>query len=606
MQLLPESKKIGIDNFRAAMASPLMRGDFFRANLQKGLSSGKGLGAEYFGYGTIDKPLRVGVLGTGDEGNVLLGACTPGYIEVAAIADIRSYNIWRAFNGDVTGSAKAQRVRPGLMRVYDWKTEDEARQHVKVYGDYRDLLADAEKLGIEAILIGLPLHLHQPAAMACMQQGLHVLTEKLMAHDIGQCKDMGRMAATRKLHMATGHQRHYSVLYDNAIQAITAGLLGNLHYIRAQWHRGNVPGNDSWQPMLPKWVVESKDSEYGEKLFTENDWVLVKKQQDKIKSWTGRRDKAKKEQAADAEEWAKKVAQLEAQLNDEIIPEIFAKAGYEEHILTNPDGSVAYKAPALEELIRWRLWNRTSAGLMAELGSHQLDASSIFVAAMHGGEKQLPLNVNAFASRPIFPNDRDIEDHISCVYEFPAPGYDPKSPQGSKQKIAVQYSAINGNDFGGYGETVFGTQGTMQLDREETVMLWMTHNVDKHIAISEKKDGSFTRTIATTDDDLSEQDVAVGTLALTEQSLGYTEEIEHFAYCVRNNPAPTYLDKDEAMCRCQPKVAMADGIMAMVTNIAAEKGEKIDFDPAWFDVFDDATPDGSKPGVPVPEGFVKK
>lgn len=600
MQILPESKKTGIANFQAAMASKLMRKDFFKSYVTKGLTSGKGLGAEYFGYKTVDKPLRVAVLGTGDEGNVLLGACTPGYIEVVAIADIRSYNIWRAFNGDVTGSAKAQRVRPGLMRVYDWKTEEEARENVKVYADYRDLLEDSEKLGLEAVLIGLPLHLHHAAAVAAMQKRLHVLTEKLMAHDIGQCKDMGRTAAGLKKHMATGHQRHYSTLYDNAIEAIKAGLLGDLHYIRAQWHRGNIPTNDSWQPMLPLWVVESKDP-----AFTANDRVLIEKHQSKLTSWTRERDKAVKEKKSDADLWIKKVAQLEAQLHDEIVPEVFAKAGYEEKILMNPDGTVAYKAPAHEELIRWRLWNRTSAGLMAELGSHQLDASSIFIAAMHGGKKQLPLTVNAFSSRPIFPYDRDIEDHMSCIYEFPAPGYDPESEHGKRRKIAVAYSAINGNDFGGYGETVFGTRGTLQLDREETVMLWLTHNVDKSITVAEKKEKSFTRTINTVDD-VNALDEALGVQALSDQSLGYTEEIEHFAYCVRNNPEPNYLDKDAPMCRCIPAVAMADAIMAMTTNIAAAKGEKIDFDPAWFDVYDDATPDGSTPSVAVPEGFEKK
>ncbi len=51
--------------------------------------------------------------------------------------------------------------------------------------------------------------------------------------------------------LATGHQRHYSILYDNAVELLRQGLLGELHYIRAQWHRGNLPGHDSWQPPLP-------------------------------------------------------------------------------------------------------------------------------------------------------------------------------------------------------------------------------------------------------------------------------------------------------------------------------------------------------------------
>src|SRR5207247_204162 len=37
----------------------------------------------------------------------------------------------------------------------------------------------------------------------------------------------------------------------------------------------------------------------------------------------------------------------------------------------------------VEELVRWRLYNETGGGLMAELGSHQLDACSIFLGKVH-------------------------------------------------------------------------------------------------------------------------------------------------------------------------------------------------------------------------------
>ena len=42
-----------------------------------------------------------------------------------------------------------------------------------------------------------------------------------------------------------------------------------------------------------------------------------------------------------------------------------------------------YGYKSLDELVRWRLYNRTGAGLMAELGSHQLDACSIFLGKKH-------------------------------------------------------------------------------------------------------------------------------------------------------------------------------------------------------------------------------
>ena len=213
------------------------------------------MGPYYFGYGkSVPEPLRVGVIGTGDEGGVLLGAINPEFIQVKAIADIRPYNIHRAFHGDYYSESQLK-ARPGLLRVYAWKDEDEARKNVKVYEALRGAdQAMPRRTASRRSIIALPLHLHAPVAIAAMQAGLHVLTEKLMAHSVRQCKEMARTAKKTNLYLAVGHQRHYSILYDNAVELIRRGLLGDLHYIRAQWHRGNLPGNDSWQLPLPPGV----------------------------------------------------------------------------------------------------------------------------------------------------------------------------------------------------------------------------------------------------------------------------------------------------------------------------------------------------------------
>lgn len=248
MNLTPEQKDVGRENFFAAVGSKDLRRDFLVKAVRDEISSGNGLGTYYFGYGTVDRPVRVAVLGTGDEGSVLIGALNPEYVEVAAIADIRPYSVHRAFHGDVYSDA-AMKVRCGLMAKYGWKSEDEARDHVNVYQDYRELLK-AEK-DIDGVIIALPLHLHAPAAIAAMRAGMHVLTEKLMGHSVHECKEMARVAEETGKYLATGHQRHYNILYDNAVKLLTSGALGELHYIRAQWHRGNLPGKDSWQQPMP-------------------------------------------------------------------------------------------------------------------------------------------------------------------------------------------------------------------------------------------------------------------------------------------------------------------------------------------------------------------
>jgi predicted dehydrogenase len=184
---------------KSVSTSPeVSRRGFLKTGLAAGALTGAGLGGFYFGYNTaVGSPVRVGVIGTGDEGSVLIGALNPKYVEVKAIADIRPYNQFRAFHGDW-----GVPVRPGLMSVYGWKSEKEAKKHVKVYGPYTELLANAKADGIEAIIIATPLHLHAPIAIAAMNQGLHVITEKLMAHDVGQCKEMARVAKDRHVYLA--------------------------------------------------------------------------------------------------------------------------------------------------------------------------------------------------------------------------------------------------------------------------------------------------------------------------------------------------------------------------------------------------------------------
>ena len=211
MNLTESQKLIGQENFSDAIN--VTRRDFLTGTLAAGLATGAGLGSLYFGYGkSVGNPLRVGVLGTGDEGSVLLGAHTPDYLQVVAIADIRPYNIFRAFHGDVS-SPSALAARPGLLAKYKWSTEDAARKQVKVYEAYEELLADKN---VEAVIIALPLHLHAEASIKAMRAGKHVLTEKLMGHSVHECKEMGRVARETKKILGTGHQRHYSILYDNA------------------------------------------------------------------------------------------------------------------------------------------------------------------------------------------------------------------------------------------------------------------------------------------------------------------------------------------------------------------------------------------------------
>lgn len=602
-KLSAEEREVGQHNYYSAVGSyyDINRRDFLRGIVAAGAVSGAGLGAAYFGYGRVNDPVRVAVIGTGDEGNVLIGGCNPDYVDVKAICDIRPFGKHRAFHGDWSSSAALVR-RPGLIRVAGYKDEAEARKHVKVYdGDNGGIQACLDDPDIEAVIIALPLWLHAPVAAQAMERGLHVLTEKLMARTVAQCKVMARMADKLEdkngnpLHLATGHQRHYNVKYDNAINLIRWGLLGQLHHIRAQWHRGNLPGADSWSMPIPGGVKTdngevfdkiAKDIEYRERALTEaKDPAEVERLQAELAQW----------RAWDADK--------------NVDP---AKFGYEGFSV----GDRVFTP--MHELHRWRLFQRTGAGLMAELGSHQLDAVSIFLSSLRDdGKKVHPLSVHAVGGRHIMPLDREVGDHVYCMFEFPGPEYDKsfdvgyydrvlEYPDGSvpgydedpNKKVVVTYSSINGNGFGGWGEVVMGTKGTLVLDKETDVLLYRNSDTSSKVGVAKKEGGYALDTSASGD-----YSAPVAKAADSGPvSRGYREEIEHWAYCIRN-PDP------ENRPRCYPAVAMGDAVIALGTNVALKnansgKGGYLKFEEEWFDVDSDATPDDSD--IAAETEFMKK
>ena len=218
INLTPEEREVGRDNYYSAVTAheEMHRRDFLVKSIAAGGVAAAGVGAMYFGYQRPRNPVRICVIGTGDEGSVLIGSLNPDYVQVKSICDIRPSSVHRAFHGD-WATPNTIKVRPGLLSVYGWNSEAEARKNVKVYNDWKDAIRDPD---IDGVIIATPLHLHAPIAVAAMNEGKHVLCEKLMAHNVAQCKLMCRAAEELQAFLSVGHQRHYSILYDNAVNLI--------------------------------------------------------------------------------------------------------------------------------------------------------------------------------------------------------------------------------------------------------------------------------------------------------------------------------------------------------------------------------------------------
>lgn len=511
MLLTPEQQQIGKDNFTEVMG--MQRRDFIKA----AAAAGTGLGAVYFGYGALKgKPVRTAFIGTGDEGNVLINEHPTDYMDIVAIADLRPANRERT----MVGSHPV--ARRGLKKILG----DAKSSEIKMFTNHRELLAKKDELGLEAVVIAVPLNQHAPVAIECMEAGLHVLSEKLMAQNVMDCKRMIRTAEDKGLMLAVGHQRHYSVLYHNAAWMTQAGLLGDIKFIRAQWHRNNsFPGSDAWQ----KWTNSGLTKQVDKDLLTKME-----------------KDGSLKE------------------------------LGYE----------------SARKLIDWRLFNETGGGLMAELGSHQMDAASIFLGHVH------PLAVQGYGGKNFFgmdgvgpesaqKDDRDIDDQIFVTFEFPGKTH-PKNDNAPGKNIddvsVVTYSSMNTNRWEPYGEAVFGSRATLWMKTEKEALLYKeasknsSGGVEQRIWMVDSQTGGPTLDSYET----AAPSAAASAAAPENVSRGYREEMEHFCYCIRTG-------KDEL--RCNGHVAMADAIMALTANLAMKHKQRIEFKPEWFDSTSDACPE---------------
>ena len=362
-----------------------------------------------------------------------------------------------------------------------------------------------------------------------MKAGKHVFCEKLMAHSVRECKDMCRVAREENKLLAIGHQRHYSVLYDNANYLVQNGHLGEIRHIRALWHRNNA------QPRIAK----DKDGKpvYDPKTGQP---VYVKDEEGNIVYIDG---------------WKPDIPELDKKVD-------FAKYGYK----------------SLDELVRWRLYNRTGAGLMAELGSHQLDACSIFLGKKH------PLAVTGIGGTFFYTDGREVDDHVFVTFEFPGKDDTP----GGKDKgdhVVVTYSSINTNAFENYGEMRDGlARDDDRRGREGDPALQGGGQRRPPRGLTsitvEKAAGGKPVIEASPSTAGPSAATSLGGLATADPSRGYREELEHFAYCVRHGDASNYHDDKDHQPRCRGEVALADAVIALTSNIAMRQKRRIEFDDA--------------------------
>jgi predicted dehydrogenase len=110
----------------------------------------------------------------------------------------------------------------------------------KRYKDYRELLADKN---VDAVFVTTPLFMHFPVTKDALEAGKHVFCEKSLVFRPEEVHALKALVHARpKQIMQVGLQRRYSTMYQAARQMIEKGVLGEVTYVQAQWHR-----NPGWK-----------------------------------------------------------------------------------------------------------------------------------------------------------------------------------------------------------------------------------------------------------------------------------------------------------------------------------------------------------------------
>jgi predicted dehydrogenase len=204
MNLTPEQKELGRRNFLRALASTPAVAALGAAAALKGPVRGG--------------PVRLGYVGLGGEGRVLLEQTDPRYGEAVALCDINPAQLKRA------DEALAKAGKAPARHYVDWKE-----------------MLQKEKL--EAVITAAPLWMHADITVGCLDAGLHVLCEKMMAWDEPSCRRMVEAARRSGRLLEIGYQRYYNPMYESAHEGIVKpGLLGDVYHSRLVWHR-----NGSWR-----------------------------------------------------------------------------------------------------------------------------------------------------------------------------------------------------------------------------------------------------------------------------------------------------------------------------------------------------------------------
>ena len=274
----------------------------------------------------------------------------------------------------------------------------------------------------------------------------------------------------------------------------------------------------------------------------------------------------------------------------------------------------------IDRHVNWRLYNDTSAGLMTELGTHQMDAASWFLGS-------IPTKVSGMGGIEYWRDDRDAEDHTTLLYEWTVKpgdkGFFPlerrnrqqsKARLNTKYKVRMTYSSICTNAKSHYGELIQGDRGAFSLKGESGLRLHSEPWYHQYLAAKKARAEGKAVAAKTSNSYVpgAAEDAGIPIEVYTNDDHTCTDydvwmanhyQWAAFANDVKNNTTP----------KANQMTGLVSAICAHQGNEAIRTGKTVDIDPGLVK-FDFETPDpyrfdevaGPKPGEDAPKCNVEE
>lgn len=239
--------------------------------------------------------------------------------------------------------------------------------------------------------------------------------------------------------------------------------------------------------------------------------------------------------------------------------------------------------PEREKEINWRLKRNTSTGLVGEIGIHQIDAAGWFTDAK-------PVAIHGFGSTLLWNDGRDVPDTVQAVVEF----------EGG---VRMTYDCMLTNSFDSTYEVFHGTDAALMIRGSRA---WLFKEVDSPLLgweVYARKDQFYKETgialvanatkIATRDDNAEElpfenTPLSFALKSFIHNSVTKQAGVEDFVSNFGDDADGIRQYLDTIKGSLLPAASIQDGlaatVMALKTNEAILKGQKVVIDKSWFEV----------------------